>query len=474
MEPIMTDTTDVGTARIRPHDVGLGVSDADTLTIDGHSLTDLVRQYGAPLWIMSADTIRHNLRTITEAFQAVTPASRIVYASKANPAPAISALVVQEGAMVDVASLGHAVLAERAGVPARRIVVNGNCKSAEYLRWAIDADVAMINVDSIDELNQTIATPLPRDSEVRIALRLTTDLSRHHDDRGMFDSELETKFGMSDQDALHAADLIARTPGIRLVGLHHHLGFTAYDSTYNAELDLQRRRRVVEQLVAVADKLYRGYGVSIEVFNYGGGFRVKTDTGYGPGAVRSLPEIDAGADATAGYTGRLLAERGLPAAQIWVEPGGYLVSNAGVFTARVGVRKSIPVRGEVRDWVFLEDTSAYHFVRRLMADVYHPAIAATRMSQPCTGRVHVAGATCAPDEVTPPLTMPELTRGDLIALLDQGAYCDAVSTEYCALPLPPTVLVDEHSTRLIRRRRTPHDIAADYLADVEPAGGTRE
>ncbi|MEV8637133.1 alanine racemase [Streptosporangium sp. NPDC051023] len=450
------------------HDVGLDTDELGTLTVEGQSVAELVQQYGAPLWIMSARTLRHNLETITGAFRQLNPRNRIVYASKANPAPAVISTLVRQGAMVDVASLGHAVLAERAGVAPDRVVANGNCKSPAYLRWAIDAQVAMVNVDSLDELDQLISLLRPTDGEVKVALRLATDLERHHDDQSMFTSELETKFGLTDADVLRAADLIAQTSGIRLVGLHHHLGFTAYDSAYNAELDIRRRRRVVEQLVAIATELHRSRGITLEVFNYGGGYRVKTDTGYGPGAVRSLPEIDAVADATAGYTARLLAEAGLPEVEIWAEPGGYIVSNAAVFVARVGVRKSAYVRDEQRQWLFLEDTSAYHFVRRLMVDVYHPAVAATKMTEPCTERVHIAGATCAPDEVTPPVAMPTLTHGDLIALLDQGAYCESVSTEYCALPLPPTVMVDGHTTHVIRRRRTVEDIATGYLLPDGP------
>lgn len=302
----MTNTLDAATsaARIRPHDVGLGVISDSTLSIDGCSVAELADRYGAPLWIVSAETIRHNTRSIRDAFRAPGLATtRIVYASKANPAPAILRLVTAEGAMVDVASMGHATLAVRAGIAPGQMVANGNCKTDEYLRWAVTVGVRVINVDSVVELDRIVSLRRHGDPATRIALRIATDLRRHADDQGMLASEMETKFGMSEAEALAAVATIDRTAGLELAGLHHHLGFTAYDLEYTADLDLRRRRRVIEQLVALAEGIRLVTGATIPMVNLGGGFRVETDTGYGPGGVTSLPSITDSVEATVAHLG---------------------------------------------------------------------------------------------------------------------------------------------------------------------------
>lgn len=443
--------------RIRPHDVALDVSHDGHLLIEGVRAADLVAQFGAPLWVLSATTIRTNLLTIWEAFTRGPLRVRVVYASKANPAPQVLRIVASEGAMIDVASEGHALLAERAGVHPSQMVVNGNCKTDAYLRWAVASGVAAINIDSIAELTRLVQHL--DGGPVNVALRVATDLTRHQDDAGMLRSEMETKFGMSHDDVVQAIDQIGSTAGLELIGLHHHLGFTAFDLDYSARLDLQRRRRVIEQLVDIAAHAREATGSEVRVFNLGGGFRIATDTGYGPRGVTDMPPLSDSVAATAGYLAELLERHGLATPEVWIEPGGFVSSNAGIFLAEVGIRKKVSLVGDDRDWAFLERTSGYHFVRRLMVDMHHPVLAAARMNEPCSVLIDVAGSTCAPDSVSRPALLPDLRQGDLVALLDQGAYCESVSTEYCSVPVPASVIVRDGTVHPVRRRRTEADLA---------------
>lgn len=447
--------------RLRPHDIALAVDPRGRLIIDGCRITDLVKEFGAPLWVMSESMIRANVATIHSAFSGSRCHTKVVYASKANPAPQVLALVADAGAMVDVASEGHAELARRSGTAPDRLVVNGNCKTTEYLNWAINSGVAAINVDSVAELNRIIDLRRGED-RVRIALRVATDLARHRDDAGMHTSEMETKFGMSTPDVIEAMQRIAAVPQIELLGLHHHLGFTAFDLDYNAALDLKRRRRVIEQLVDIAVIARAITGTPVGVFNLGGGFRIATDTGYGPRAITSMPDLEDSVASTANYLAELLERHGLASPEVWIEPGGFITSSAGVFIARVGLRKTVETGSNARNWAFLDKTSGYHFVRRLMVDVHHPTLAANRMDDPCTVLIEVAGATCAPDTVSQPSLLPELERGDLVALLDQGAYCDSVATEYCSFPIPASVMASKGTAKPIRRRRNEIDLADDF------------
>ncbi len=113
-------------------------NDAGHLEIDGRDVVSLAEEFGAPLWVISESTVRDNYRRLRDAFHRVYPATEVLYATKANPQPAIIAALLDEGAMVDAVTLGHLKLILRAGGTPDRIVFNGNSKTEEELRFALD------------------------------------------------------------------------------------------------------------------------------------------------------------------------------------------------------------------------------------------------------------------------------------------------------------------------------------------------
>src|SRR5262249_18267461 len=159
------------------------------------------------------------------------------------------------------------------------------------------------------------------------------------------------------EDALVAADLVLEHPRLRLVGLHHHLGWSAYGLPYSPELDLARHERAVEQVVEFAGLLASTRGVVVSVINLGGGFRIGRPWKFGPPGVPGCPPVDAYARAVAGRFAKLVAEYGLGEPVLMLEPGGYLVANAGVLLAVVGLSKERVTSLGRRRWLFLENTS---------------------------------------------------------------------------------------------------------------------
>ena len=138
----------------------MGSNDIGHLEIDGCDALDLAREHGTPLWVVSERTIRHNYRTLLHAFRGEYGRSRLVYASKANPEPAVVRIAWQEGALVDVVTMGHIELALAAGVPPSALVFNGNSKTLEELRWAAEHGMAYVNVDSLEEI-EALARSVP-------------------------------------------------------------------------------------------------------------------------------------------------------------------------------------------------------------------------------------------------------------------------------------------------------------------------
>jgi diaminopimelate decarboxylase len=419
------------------------------LTIDGCDAVELASRFGTPLWVIAESTIRANARRLRDAFTAVHPRTRIVYASKANPEPAVVRIAHDEGCWVDAVTMGHLRLLERAGVPTAHTVFNGNAKTDEELRWALERGIGVINVDSPAEL-ATIARLQPHDAvPADLCLRLATDPARHEDDPAYAADERGSKFGMSEPEVLSALDVIAAHPGLAFAGLHNHVGFPAYDLPYTAELDLVRHRRAAEQTLELAARL-----PGCRIVNLGGGFRVPKAHGFGPGGLTDIPPVEAYAETIGGA----VAASGLDV-ELLLEAGGYLVADAVTLLATVLQRKAAIDGGP--DWVIVRDTSAYHYVRALMYGFRHHAIAPDRIDAPATERVRLAGPVCTTDTLAE-ADLPRLDPGDLVAVLDQGAYCESVTSDYCAIPIPAAVLASKGRAAVVRRRETVEDLVGRF------------
>ncbi len=441
----------------------MAANDAGHLEIDGCDALDLAREHGTPLWVLSERTIRHNYRTLLDAFRAEYERTRLVYASKANPEPAVVRLAWLEGGLVDVVTMGHIELALAAGVPPSALVFNGNSKTLDELRWAAEQGIAYVNVDSLEEL-QALAGMLPDGaSPVRICLRLALDERPFAaDDAAFAEHWAGAKFGLDDEDALAAAALAIDHPGLELAGLHQHFGWPVYGTPYDPALDLERHAAALEQAVAFALRLKDAHGLAPKVINLGGGYRLPRPHGVGPGAITEAPSAEEYAAAVAGRLRELDREHELGEPELLLEPGGYLVSDAAVLLASVGLRKRRRAVAGTVDWVFLENTSAYHFVRRLMVDFHHHVVAAGKLLEPPASTVSLAGPICTDDNVALDVALPELERGDVLAILDQGAYCESVTSDYCAVPIPAAVLVCDGRAEVIRRRVAVSELPASF------------
>lgn len=436
-----------------PTDAHLVMNGRGHLAIDGCDAVELAERFGTPLWVISERAIRDNVARLREAFTRVHAATRVVYASKANPEPAIVRVAVDAGAWVDGVTMGHLRLLERAGASPSTIVLNGNAKTDEELRWALEHRVAYVNADSPAEV-ATLARLQPTDAPpVAVCLRVATDPARHaQDDPAFATDELGSKFGMTEAEILDAARLVHEHPGLEMAGVHNHVGFPAYGIPYSAELDLRRHERAAAQTVELAARL-RSDGLPIRTVNLGGGFRVPKAHGFGPGGITEIPS----ADAYAQTLGGVLREYGLEDVEMLLEAGGYVVADAIMLLATVLHRK-VPLDGG-DDWVFVRDTSAYHFVRALMYGFRHHVVAANRMDEEPAERVRLAGPVCTNDSLAEGVLLPHLETGDLVAVLDQGAYCESVTSDYCAIPIPAAVLASDGRAEIARRRETVDDIA---------------
>jgi diaminopimelate decarboxylase len=449
-----------------PSESALGINDRGHLTIEGCDSVELARMFGTPLWGVSEATVRSNFRELKKAFQRRYPTTTVAYASKANHSPAILIIVASEGASVDCVSLTQLKFAQAARVPFGRIVFNGNNKTEEELEFAVRNELGLINIDSADEL-ELLAKVCDRERrKARICIRIRGGYSKLEDEDPDFVRAYTSadKFGV-DVPSGQALEVFRKALGMKthidLLGISHHVGWSAYGLSYDSKTDLERLKVQVEEVVGFALTLKKTLGFVPSVLDLGGGFRKRRDHGFGPGRITSIPAIEEYAETVTSVLNRENTAKELGRPHLILEPGGYIVSDAVTLLSKVGSIKSVESGPGAGKWVAL-DSSAYAFVRKLIFGFYHHNVVANKMNEPPTETVDLVGPTCAYDNVGDKVSLPRLERGDVIATLDQGSYCETISSQYCGFPRPATILVSGDRAEIIRRRESPEDLLSQY------------
>lgn len=401
-----------------------------------HRLSELARAWGTPLYLYDGATVRRQVETLRAALAAAYPAaSEITYAAKAYFALGMAQRLAALGLGVDGVSLGELGIAQRAGFPAGKIHLHGNNKSAAELTVALALGVQAIVVDSLDELAflETVAAAQGR--RARIWLRVTPGVPvETHAYRQT--GHGHTKFGLplADGQAAEALRRARRSPHLELVGLHTHLGSQLSDPA--------PYREAIRRLYTLA----RAEDFCPAEFSPGGGWYVR----YTPDdpAVPVAAWIETVA-ATVQEECRLA---GWPLPRLSVEPGRWLVAQAGLALYTVGACKQSA------------DGTRWAAVDGGLADNPRPALYGARYSalvdgkahEPPAGPVNLVGKFCeSGDFLIPEARLPELQRGDLVALPVAGAYQLSMASNYNLAGRPAALWVETERVELLQPREDP-------------------
>lgn len=427
------------------------------LLIGGARLTDLAEVHGTPLYMFDEATLRQRARAMRQAFAAVYPDSRVVYAGKAYLSPAIVAMLWEEGLGLDVVSGGELYAGLAAGVPPQAMTFHGNNKSEQELREAIEAGIGRIAVDNLWELELLARLTAGRSTRVPVLLRLNPGVDVHTHTK-MLTGAIDSKFGfpVATGAATEAVERALAIPGLDLVGFHAHIGSQIFDSSLVG--------RTIEVMLAFAAEMRDRLGLVTRAIDPGGGFGVGYD--------RSQPDVSiadwAAAAAEAIRTG--CAKHDLPLPELTVEPGRAIVGPAGVALYRVGARKAIP---GVRTYVSVDGGMADNIRPSLYGASYTAALA-NRAGGEATEPVTIAGKYCeSGDVLIERIDLPPLEAGDLLAVPVAGAYCLAMASNYNLACRPAVVLVRDGEATVIRRRETYADLLATEISPEDPSWPVR-
>ncbi len=453
------------------------------LNINGADALDLIKQYDSPLFVFSEPRIRSNIERLQRAAASVDHPIRFFYASKANSNMAVLKTVLDSGIDVEVNSGGELFKALRIGFRADQIIFNGTSKSAGELDDAVRAGIHAINVDSIYEIGLveeavkrvSAANGISAAKPARITLRLVPEIgTRSH--LGLQTALLTSKFGISSSEVLEAFRRGLQNPDlIQVCGIHIHVG----SQTPDVEPFAEAFRSMWEHLVAIHSETDH----KLEHINLGGGIPVnylrdRSQADQLPEHERDMLGADlepavvlAEALRVARESARAAgAEHLLEQTTILLEPGRSIIADAGLVLTTVLNMKQRPETGDV--WLL---TDAGYNIMLSMNNYkwYYHLISASRAGEPHVQEYKVAGPLCDSGDVYFDIEregrLPDYRRlpadvkpGEVLALLNSGAYSLAQMFHYNGRPLPAAVMIGKDgSAELIRRRDTYDDLVTN-------------
>jgi len=405
------------------------------LHIGGVAVSQLADLYGTPSLIIDGSVLE---ATISE-FVANAKPHRIdvAYAGKALLLYGIAKVIAQTPLRLDVCSLGELATAERAGLPAQRLVFHGCGKTTEELRAAAAGRVGRIVVDNLEELRE-FGAYASGPKAARVLLRVNTGIEAHTHAYVQTGGD-DTKFGIAARDFKAAAGVLFAHPSLRLRGLHSHIG----SQIYEAGAFLANMHKLME-----AASQFHAWSLPVEELIVGGGFGIESR----PGDALHI-DVPSVIEAIATGAKERAAALQLPPPLVGIEPGRAIIGRAGTSLYRVMARK----RQSQRTFVVVDGGIADN-PRPALYDAYHHAILASRTSTASPEHTIVCGRSCENDRLTEAPLPSDIRRGDLLAVCTTGAYTYSMARNYNRFPKPAVVYAQDGNHRLMARRETSEDV----------------
>ncbi|HKR10114.1 MAG TPA: diaminopimelate decarboxylase [Gemmatimonadaceae bacterium] len=408
---------------------GVGSRRGEGLRAEKVPLETIANEVGTPAYVYSAGAIREQYGKLQSSLASVN--ARLHYSVKANSSIAVLSLLRELGAGVDIVSGGELYRAMKAGFAGKDIVFSGVGKTEVEMEEALRADVLLVNVESEQEVHVLDTVAGRTGVKARVALRVNPEVLVETPHPYTRTGEKGMKFGIPFDEALAVAKVVAALPNLRLIGLDMHVGsqisqFAPYEVGLQRLLHL---RREIEQATAI----------KLEYLDIGGGLAVTYDAAEQAVDVKQFGEVIAA----------IVGGSGL---KIILEPGRFLVGNAGILLTRVLYRKRsggkefIITDAGMTDLLRPSHYNAFHRI-----DAVHPSDRTTVAD--VVGPICESGDFLALDR-----QIDDAQPGDLLAIQSTGAYGFVMASNYNSRPKPPEVLVDGDKFAVVTRRESYEDL----------------
>ncbi|MBF2025907.1 MAG: diaminopimelate decarboxylase [Oscillatoriales cyanobacterium C42_A2020_001] len=462
------------------------VNSKDRLEIGGCDVTELVRQFGSPLYILDEATLRTTCRQYRDAFKRYYPGeSQVIYASKAWSCLAVCAIAASEGLGMDVVSGGELHTALKAGVAPTKIYFHGNNKSHGELEFAVETGCTVV-VDNWFELKTLAAiagsrsqvsqsvsgsteasrnvrresgvregdgedngdgemfslppsSSSPSLSPTRVMIRLTPGIECHTHEY-IRTGHIDSKFGFDPNQLDEVFQFLSQQSALSCIGLHAHIGSQIFELQPHQDLG----GVMVQWLTKAAQ-----YGLPIRELNIGGGLGICYTETDDP------PSIDAWVKVVAESLATACQAQQLPYPKVLSEPGRSLIGSACVTAYTVGSQKTIP---GIRQYISVDGGMSDN-PRPITYQSVYRAVIANRMSALADQTVTIAGKHCeSGDILIKDAKLAEAHPGDILVIPATGAYNYSMSSNYNRIPRPAAVIVNAGEANLILQRETYADL----------------
>jgi len=454
---------------------GLDAAPDGALCVQGVSTVDLAARHQTPLHVVNEPRLEATACAFRRAFETAWPAApvHVHYALKCNGVPAVAAAIRRAGCRVEVMSAFELALAAHVGWEGPEIIVNGPCKPTAFLAAAVEANVRFVVIDALEELDALAAVCRAQGRTMDVLLRVNPDYVPRGMNRGSATgSRKGCAFGLDlvGGEVERALSRLAGLEALAFRGYHLHVGTGIHDPA-----DYTRALACLDRLLALTERA----GRVVEVLDVGGGFASPTTRelttrelllyqGLGRfprmRTPRDAPDFGAFARAVADGVRRRLGSRSSP--ELVVEPGRALASPNQLLLLRV---ERVKRREGAGTWIVTD--GGLGTVSMPTYYEAHEVLLANDVSRARTQRATVVGPVCfAGDVVYRNQPLPEVHEGEILAVMDSGAYFTSFESSF-GFPRPAVVCVADGRARLVRRREAFDEMLA---RDVSPRPSRKE
>lgn len=412
----------------------------------GHDTVELAKKFGTPLYVMSEDIIENTIKGIKDAFEKYDLKYDINFAGKAFTNIAMCRLLKKLDVSLDAVSGGELYTALKAGFDPKRICMHGSNKSIEEMSEAIDAGVGTITVDSFYEIDTLGKIAKEKKKETKVHIRLSPGVEAHTHEY-IQTGRVDSKFGIPISMAVRAARKVMENDYLKLTGLHCHIG-SQITNTKPFEIAATSMLEIVYNIKEI--------GTEITSLNLGGGFGINY--------LHDDPvfDVDQYVKDVAKIVRKQCKILGIKVPKIIVEPGRYIVGPAGITLYTIGTIKEIPY---LRKYVSVDGGMADN-PRPALYQAIHHAVVANRYDEEPNDLVTVSGKCCETDTLIKDILIPKCQAGDILAVLNTGAYNYSMSSNYNRLKKPAVVLLKGDKAEVMVKRDTYENLIQN---DVVPS-----
>lgn len=424
------------------------INDNQNLEIGGCDLVELAQKYSTPLYVLDEATLRGICKDYKQAFSSYEKVN-MMYASKALCTLATSAILSSEGFGFDVVSGGEIYTVYKAGVDMSKVLFNGNNKSVDEIKLALDLGVGRFSVDNFLELSLLNEIAKSENKIANILLRITPGIECHTHEY-IQTGHLDSKFGFDLTQVDEAVSLILdEYKNLNLHGLHAHIGSQIFETqVYHDEIEI---------LVKELSRLDEKFGLKLDEINIGGGLGVKyTEKDLPPSAFEIADVIIKSLNAS-------VEKYGIEPPTLFIEPGRSIISTSGVTLYTLGSSKQVP---KGKKYVAVDGGMSDN-PRPSMYQAEYSAQIANKPLDENIETVTIAGRFCeSGDILIKDISLPQIEEGDILCVYNTGAYNYSMASNYNRVQKPQMVLVNNSQSDIIVNRETLDDLVAkDVIPD---------